>query len=110
MKRLARIIILIGTVMMLLSCADESVSAPTTTTRLSRDREFIDRMVDLYPSSTMTGLEMLRLAYDYCTDLVEGATLADLHSRLDLLGSPNEAEIHRSIINISIDTICSLDI
>ena len=91
---------------LLVACGSSSVNEPSPV--LERERTFINEMVRMYPRSEMTGLQMLHAAYDYCIEIVEGATLDDLYGRIALLPEDQQS-IHGSIVDLTINTICVLD-
>ena len=93
---------------LLLASCSPSGSAPTTTRGLERDRQFIDGLMQMYPDSPITGLQALEAGYQYCTDIVEGARLSELYDRIDLMDEKYQS-IHRSIVDLSINTICFLE-
>lgn len=97
-------LLLCGTLITSVACSSAGEQSSTTTS-LERDRQFIMAMIDAHPDTEMTGLEMLRLGYGYCTDLVEGATIADLYDRLVLQGHLDD-QVYWSVIDVALNTLC----
>lgn len=82
-----------------------SETTPTSDSQLDRDQRFIGEMILRFEDPGMTGVAMLHTAYGYCTDLVEGATLDDLYSRIELLDD-DEKLVHGAILDLAINIIC----
>lgn len=76
--------------------------------QLDRDRQFMVEIAQRYENPGMTGLTMLELAYDYCGEMVEGATLEDLYARIDMMDE-DDRSIHGDILDLAINTICVSD-
>lgn len=108
MNRLMRLTA-ISLSLLAIGCSGESApinkGASTPDSQLERDRLFISEMIVRFDKPGMTGVSMLRTAYGYCTDLVEGATLDDLYSRIELLDD-DEKLVRGAILDLAINVIC----